>query len=283
MTTYEVKQLVIKPVVRPKFSGISSYTNAFVTISTELSSKTKLYKTGLTPAEARHYEKEIGLEHGVLSPNPNNPKSADFWGGMSVRLFADKPTFITIEGPLDELKERIIRNSSKIAENSLKAKQSGSALFYIDDPEAVAKEESTIIDSKYEAMKALLDTSPEEKRGILRLYGRLAETMSETMVKAELAKKVELDPKDFLDKIRDKDLKTRIFLEELIDAGLLKKKGPYTYNGDDMIGGSSDEVIAYLSDIKNQSIKLNLSNKLKAYRSGRSPKKGKDQIDNVVD
>lgn len=283
MTTYEVKQLTIRPVVRPKFSGVSSYTNAFVTISTELSSRTKLYKTGLTPAEARHYEKEIGLKHGTLSPNPNNPESAEFWGGISVRLFADKPTMITVEGPLDEIKERVLRSSSKIAENSLKAKQSPSALFYIDDPEAVAKEESTMIDAKYEAMQALLNTSPEEKRGILRLYGRIAETMSETMVKAELAKKVEANPKDFLDKVHDKDLKVRIFIEELIDVGILKKKGPYTYNGDDMIGGSSDEVIAYISDIKNQSVKLALSNKLKAYRGGKGPKKSKDEIDNVVD
>jgi hypothetical protein len=60
-----------------------------------------------------------------------------------------------------------------------------------------------------------------------------------------------------------------MLIEELIEVGMIKRKGNYYYNGEDLIGSSTDEVVAYLSDIKNQSVKLNLETKLKKYRQGK--------------
>ena len=61
-------------------------------------------------------------------------------------------------------------------------------------------------------------------------------------------------------------MKVRALLEECLEKRVLVKKGPYYYNGEDMIGSSTDEVLAYLTDIKNQTAKLALENRVRKAR-----------------
>jgi sulfate adenylyltransferase subunit 1 (EFTu-like GTPase family) len=90
------------------------------------------------------------------------------------------------------------------------------------------------------------------------------------MFKTELFKEVKKDFKEFIRVSKAKETPTKALLEALIEKDIIKKKGTYFYNGEDLLGSSTDEVVSYLTDIKNQAVKLALQGKLK-------PKKTKSE------
>jgi len=246
------KQLIIKPIVKPKFSGISKHAKTFTVINGAQLDRTGLYKTGLTSEEEEKYEKELNLAKGTLN------KRSSFWAELDIRLFNDKITYFNIISPLDELKEKVIKNHSLIAPTELEIFKYPNAEFYIEDLEEKAKGEEISLNLEFEALQLLMETSIQEKRGILKVYSgaKGVDTFSETLVKTELMKKVKEDPKRFIEIMNDPDLKTRILIQELIELGKLTKKGTfYSYDGE-VVGNSMDSLISFFKDLKNQSIRL---------------------------
>lgn len=261
----ELKVLVIKPVVKPKFSGVSSYSKTqTVFCGAELDSN-GLYKTGLTKEQEKHYEKELGLAPGTLG------KKSTFWGDLEIRLNNDKSTRLTLSGPMDELKESVIKQHSKIANSELHLGNSPSAMFYIDDPEEKAKLESAKIDYELQALDEFTTLSIEDKRAMLRLYGHSGvDDMSETMVKAELYKEVKKDPMYFVKKLaKPSEMKNEALLKELVEKRIVTKKGAHYMYNEDILGASTDAALGYLADPKNQSVKLILMDKVKQLRKSK--------------
>lgn len=249
-----MKELIIKPVSKAKFSGISAHSKTVTVITgAQLSVRTGLYKTGLTIEEEAKYEELLNLPKGTLGK-----RNADFWGTLEIRLFNDKPTYFTIVSPMDEIKAKVIMEHNLIANNELELTRNPKADFYIEDLESKAKVEEINLNTEFEAMEILMNTTIEEKRGLLKLYPNTkgVDTFSETLVKTELMKKLKEDPKRFIAFYKDPDLKVRILIEELLEAGKLTKKGSfYNYEGE-VIGSSVESAIAFFKDLKNQSVKL---------------------------
>lgn len=260
------KQYVIRPIIRNKFSGQSYYNKTLTVIMGAQLSNTGLYKTGLSTEDEAYYEKELNLPKGTLSK-----RNADFWGDMEVRLRNDKLTIFNIVNAYDELKFRMLQEHDWIANTEHDVPGNSTAKFYIYDPEAASKIEAAKMEFEFAAIEAFTVASIEEKRGLLRIFGkRGVDSMSETMVKAELYKEVKKDPKEFLRLIKSKDTPTRALLEALLEKEVIKKKGTYFYNGEDLLGSSTDEVVGYLSDLKNQAVKIALENKLKPSKKTKS-------------
>lgn len=254
-----VTQYVIRPIIRNKFSGQSYYNQTYTIIGGAQLSQSGVYKTGLSVADERHYEEVLNLPKGTL-----NKKNTEFWGDLEVRLKNDKLTIFTVVTPIDEIKLRMLKEHDWIAETEHHIASTPTARFYIYDPEAAAKIESAKMEFEFAAMEAFHTASIEEKRGLLRVYGkRGVDTMSETMVKAELFKFLKQDSKEFIRLTEAKDTPVKALMEALLEKGVLKKKGTYYYNGEDLLGSSTEEVVGYLTDVKNQAIKKSLEEKLK--------------------
>ncbi len=256
-----IKTLVIRPITKLKFSGVSSYSKTKTVFTTQLDANTGLYKNGLTAAEEATFETELNLPKGTLN------KKSPYWGELEIILNNDKATFFTLMGPQDEIKERVIKAHSRIANSEFELSKLPGALFYIDDPEEKAKLESTVIEYKLSAIEKFQEATIEEKRSALRVFGKLGiDNMSETMVKAELFKEVEKNPKTFLETLRDPHMKERALLSEALEKKILVKKGHTFYNGEDPIGSSTDAAIEYLSDLKYQQVKLSIMERVKKAR-----------------
>ena len=254
-----LKQYVIRPIIRNKFSGQSYYNKTQTVIQGAQLSSTGVYKTGLTLSEELEYEKELNLPKGTL-----NKRNGEFWGDMEVRLRNDKLTIFTLVTKYDELKFKMLQEHDWIANTEHDVQGNSTARFYIYDPEAASKIEDAKMEFEFEAMEAFLNTTVEQRRGLLRVFGkRGVDGMSETMVKTELFKEVKKDPKEFIRVASSKTTPIKALLEALIEKDIIKKKGTYYYNGEDLLGSSTDEVVSYLSDLKNQSVKLALEGKLK--------------------
>jgi hypothetical protein len=106
----QVKQYVIRPIIRNKFSGQSYYNKTYTIIAGAQLSQNGLYKTGLSVSDQEHYEKELNLPKGTL-----NAKNADFWGDMEVRLRNDKLTIFNIVNAYDEIKFRMLQQHDLIS------------------------------------------------------------------------------------------------------------------------------------------------------------------------
>jgi len=183
---------------------------------------------------------------------------------MEVRLRNDKLTIFNIVNAYDELKFRMLQQHDWIANTEHDVAGNSTARFYIYDPEAASKIEDAKMEFEFAAIEAFSNATVEERKGLLRIYGKKGvDLMSETMVKTELYKQVKLDPKEFIRLATAKDTPVRALIEALMEKGILKKKGTYFYNGEDLLGSSTDEVVSYLSDLKNQAVKLALEGKLK--------------------
>lgn len=254
------KEVVIKRVPRAGYFGLTAYPKSTTTLGCELSKNG--FKTGLTAEEELYYEEQLGLKKGELS------KHSKWWSDVfnveyAPRLNNTKETKLILDDIINQLRYKVLNASSKVA-NSEIAKKEPFVDFYIVDEEAKAKAESIVFDYEWEAMELVLKLSPEEKRSSLRLFGkRGVDELSEAMLKSELTKELKKDPKAFCDTLKDKQLKTRMLVEELIEYRILKRNGNYYNNGDDTIASSTDEAIDFFEDLKNQSVVLAMQTRLK--------------------
>ncbi len=249
----ETKQIIIKPVVRAKFSGISSYSGAHQVIEGAQLGRSG-YKTGLTKEEEKQYEDLLGKPKGYLSADADNK----FWATiLNLNLPLDKAFIFPVVSIMDEIKLRVILNHSRIANNELELTKNPGAEFYIEDKEAKAKIEELAIDSLMEANEAFNELTTDEKKGYLKLYNKKGvEQLSDRLVKTELYKEVNKDPKKFLALKSNPDISLRISIEDMLEAGTVSKKGSFYYFEQEVIGNSIDAVVSFFKDVKNQSLKI---------------------------
>lgn len=249
----------IKSAAKAGFFGISSYAKSTTTLGCEISKHG--FKTGLTEEEERHYEKELDLKEGTLS------KHSKWWGDVfniehAIRLNNTKETELILDNPINQLKYKVLLESSKIANTEIE-KRKPEVLFYIDDQESKAKAELETFNYEFEGMGLIHKLSPEEKRGKLRLFGKQGlDTMSETMLNAQLVGELKKDPKSFVETLTDINVETKAFIVELVEKKLLTRKGNYYLHGDDTIANSTEECVEYFNNPRNQTVKLTLKSRL---------------------
>ena len=135
--------------------------------------------------------------------------------------------------------------------------------FFVEDLESQAKELELQADVELTAMEKFSATTTAEKKGLLKILNgfervpmRGIDNLSETIIKAELYKKLKNDPKKFIEIASDKDLSTRVMIEELLEQGKLTKKSNYYVYEGESLGSSIDGVLEFFKDPKKQSIKI---------------------------
>jgi hypothetical protein len=259
-TIVEPKVIKIKKVKRIGFFGIDSYGNSQTIIGAEVSKKG--HNTGLTKEDEAYFEAELKLPKGTLAPH------SAWWDEVFntqhvLRLKNSKTNELILDNPINELRYKVLLASSKIA-NSEVEKSKPYVEFYIDDEEAKAKKELETFNFEFEGMKIIFKMTPEEKRGSLKLFGKKGtDLMSESVVDMQLVRELKEAPKQFFEIMTDKDLKTKTFIKELEEYGIINRKNN-TYNyGDDTLAITTDEAVLYFNDLKNQSVVLTLGQKLK--------------------
>ncbi len=246
------------------YFGIVSYPNSVTTICCQIGNK-GAYNTGLSPEEEAYYESKlssIGVKPGDLG------KHSKWWeyfntelGG--IRLFNTKATELMLDNEINQLKYKVLLANDKVAKSEIERNKPG-IQFYIDDEEAKAKDELKTLNFELEGMKLILELTPEEVKGSLRLFGKAGlDLMSTSTSQAQLMQEMKKNPKNFFDIMKDKDLSTKMFVQELVERKLITRKGNYYIHGDDTIANTTNEAVEYFNDSKNQSVKLALETRLK--------------------
>lgn len=253
------KSVRIKHAGRAGYFGIKAFSKAVETLGAELSPNGR---TILTKQEQEYFEDALKLDKGTLGPH------SKWWDDVfnveyPIRLTKSKTNELNLDSDINKLKYKVALWSSKIANSEIEKARPGVS-FYIDDQEAKAKKELESLNFELEGMKLIFSSSPEEKRGLLRLFGKKGtENIGENMMNAQLAQELKRDPKNFFDTMTDKDNKVKAFIKELEEYHLIRRQGNTFKYGDDTIGLSTEQAVEWFTDITNEPIKLILNNKLK--------------------
>ena len=92
-TEVTLKELVIKPIRKNRFSGVSGHDKTGTFIEGAQMGPDGNYKTGLTSKEEREFEEALSLKKGELSKS-----NSTFWGKcLELKLANDKPTILTFD------------------------------------------------------------------------------------------------------------------------------------------------------------------------------------------
>jgi hypothetical protein len=263
MEVEQPKVIKIKRNPKSGYFGLYAYPKSTYVITCQLNSKGH-YNTGLTENEERYYEEKLGLKAGELS------KHSNWWNEVfnsspqyTIRLNSTKTTELFLDNVTNELKYKVILAHSDVANSELE-RNKPNVIFFIDDEEAKAKAGLQSLNFELEGMKKILSLTPEEVKGTLKMFNKFStELMTTDVAQLQLMEEMKKNPKQFFDIITDKELKTKIFIYELLEKKLLTRKGNSIKYGDDTIASSINEGVEYFNDIKNQTERLTLETKLK--------------------
>lgn len=208
-----------------------------------------LHYTGLTEADARRLEKEIGYAEGWLSDT--NEK---YWATYGLKLGTQEKTLYT-DRPMDEQLYLFLKGHKRVADGYSQVTASTDYVLINKDSEAEEKNKFNRV--KREAFTEIGKMSIEEMRKCLRLYGYSSTTMSNDLVESKLTEEIERDPGKFLIRwVNNKDKEVQFLIEEAVAKNVIRKNRTQYYYGTDMLGTSLEDTIAYLKEKKNQEIKV---------------------------
>lgn len=251
--------------INKEHDGLHIFSGAQIWIAPQLD-EVGLVKTGLTDQEARELEVRMGMKAMSLSPY-----AKETWANP--KLYAKVPQSGLIidcdRSELDKIRYAYLSVCDKVALSYEEANESGLKEFVLSNEEVEATNDSKKILVKMEAMKKFTSMSFNEQIDFLKIYEegkyKVSKAATADFVLATLGKVVDEAPQKFLDLISNPDYKTMVFIQECLQAGVMRKTGSkYTVSGGEGIGNTLAETINNLQDPAYSAVKVSLKAKLDA-------------------
>jgi len=237
-------KVVVRPINRNMWAGVTQYKNCHTTISPYLTRTGRLY-TGLTSEDEKRLGEKLRMDLSNLSP---------FWVTFNIKMGA-KDLILDLEDSYDELRYIFLKGHKRVA-NGL-GDRKATANYVIINEEAEAKELNIRSKLKRQALREFDKMSISDMRKCLRILGNNAEVMSNEVVEQKLGDLVETDPTSFLEKwVNNTRKDTEYLIQEAVAKNVLRKnKNIYKY-GTDVVGHNLDEVVSFIEKPENQDIKF---------------------------
>lgn len=246
----------VRSLHKTKFGGLAQYPNTQGVVLTPRLGSSGSYLTGLSKEEEGELERLLNVTPGTL-----NARNVEFWAGIEIRI--KNKTTLDLSNPMDYVKYKALLNDPKVCPSSMELNKYPSAEFVIYNEEAEASKEAAKVDVKIEAAEKFHELSEEEKREVLILFGKGSMRLaSPNLIKTTLFRLMEENPRLFLNTLKDPNLKTLVFIEKLIEGGVLRKKGYDYIYGDDILGSGINSVVDYLNNPKNANVVVSLKTRL---------------------
>jgi len=210
--------------------------------------------TGLDDAVLRErLEKELNVD---LKPN------SSFWDNFAVRIGTKEVILNTDAGAEEELRYYFLRNHKRVAFGT---GYKPGADYRLVDQDAVAKVANVKNKLLRQAFAALDKLTPEEMRKALRLFGYRAENVTAEVAESTLTNLVTENPQQFLDIwVNNKNKDVQFLIEEASAANIIRKNKTIYKYGTDILGYTLEDAILYLSNPKNQDVKLAIITQLQS-------------------
>lgn len=242
------RYVVLRPLGTNTWSGLKGrYRNCYDGLGPYLTRSGRQYAGGLSTEDVNRLGMVLGLDLSAGS---------EYWKTFTIRM-ASKDYYLDLEDPMDELKYLYAKSHKRVSSSIFERKPG--ADYVLINKEEEAKKSNVFNKTKRRAYSEFDRLSPEDMRRCLRLYGHNAFSMGNEQVENLLSDIIEGNPQKFLDKwVDNKQRDVEYIIETAVARNVIRKtKNVYRY-GPDIIGHSTDDTVAYLSNPANQDIKLTI-------------------------
>ena len=214
---------------------------------------------GLNDEEAKQYMRPL---IDVPPDHPDWPRlEKEFWANMRVKIpFEGVELDISLDdnelpiNPMDYVTYRWCKVHRQVAGSKEEMEKDSRKKFYIYDPEGDLIKQNTKIKLKKDADKEFIKISSDldKMRRVLRVLTKSnPDKLNDLEVENRLYSAKDSSPDKFLRVSLDKNLDTKAEIEELIEAGVLRKIGNQVIYGDDTIGEDMTDTVVYFNNKKN--------------------------------
>lgn len=243
--------------------GIKAYANSMTKIGAALDKQGNLV-TGLTREDEVRLEAALGLDSGTLRKGtPSNPGA--YWISYTVDIHEDRVLELDTDLPEHELAYLLLKSQKKVANSIAELRTNATAQFVIFNDEDEAIKENKRGKSKRLAGALFEEMSDDDKKNMLMLYGRPANSTSSAMIENQLEKLLDEDAITFLSHAKDPHMKTKVFILQLVREGIVQKKGPAFLEpgSEDLLAYDMEGMVKYLDAKANNGKLLQLKEALK--------------------
>jgi hypothetical protein len=256
----------IKPVDQKKWhgkTGEEDFTRPH-TIRALVDARTNRYAVDLTTEELEKLGKELNEDLNTVY-NPSLSVES-FWDSKQAEVKLENNLMIFDTSiTLDRIKIAIASQSPYVA-NSLKEFEEGvfplATHIMINEKEEVEAKASKI-QVRNEAIRKSEELTKDEKVSILIVLGeKNYSEMSNNFIDVEIDKMINKDPKKFLFHLKQDNIKLKSIVIDAIAKSILLKRGTQITYFESILGHSIDEVVNYLLDPDNESIKLAIMSRI---------------------
>lgn len=240
-------EVTLKFIKNDPWSGVMKYPGCYTGLASVWTRSGRRY-TGLTVEDATRLEKAMGYVEGTLAP------ASSFWDTYCVRI-TDKPMYLNLENPEDELKYLFAKGHKRVAFGTANIRPSHD--FVLINTEVEAEQANVASKAKREAFKAYDKMSIEDMRKCLRLYGHKTENLSNELIESKVFELLEKDPGKFMSLwVNNKHKETQFIIESAIAKNIIRKQKNIYYYGTEVIGHSLQDTIATMDSKENQDIRI---------------------------
>ncbi len=136
---------------------------------------------------------------------------------------------------------------------SLKEEIRPKSRFYIENPKEKLMEKKVKLGLRKDAYKEYIKISgsKEKTRMLMVNLGIFDPLMDEDEYEIALESKLNADPQAFLDVARDPNIETIAFINNCVSKEVLRKIGTTYLNGDETIGNTLEDAVAYMKNKAN--------------------------------
>lgn len=258
----------VRPIEKEEWhgnSGLNSFTAPKV-IQALVSLDTGKYATGLSQEDRTRLEKATGFD---LSDNYTPGTPHPFWSSPAAKVVLENGTNIfKTENPLDEIKVSILKASDMVANSQTEYNEGHfpNAIFIIFDEEEEVEVKASKLAIKNKVIVELQKLSKDRKIEIVQiLLGLSVRKQSEDYIDLKIDECIEKKGAEVVLDLINRD-KTRTAVHSMIIEALyksvLRKEGSRIYYMDDELGFDMESAIDYLSDKKNQALKVQILEKI---------------------
>jgi uncharacterized surface protein with fasciclin (FAS1) repeats len=250
--------------------GAVLFSEAFKGLMPAISSS-GVINTGLTDEQARAFEVLMNLKPGTLSPY-----NKEFWSSPK-RIIKVSKNGLKLDcdnNIQDKLTYLILKAHSyefgPVAMSSVDAELNPFAQWVVKSQEKEAKNEVESHVIREKAYVRRMKMSDVEARDFLKVYqdknGKTYKSMASNksdLVLSTIYKIVDSDPKGFLELIDSPNFRDLVFIENLLENGLLKTVGLKVFTPEgESLGNNKYEAVQNLKTPEYQDVKISLKTRL---------------------
>lgn len=225
----------------------------------------------LDKEEQKYFEEQLGLSPNALTFNVTNKeqRNKSFWKNFGLKITSEGIT-LNLANPLDNLKWRIAKVSTKKIAPSWSEKDARGEYRFVILEEDVTNKETL---NKTNLVKTAwieygkIEQNNAKMCNVLRLMDRRVAPDKENnteFLQASLSDIISSNPKHFIDIVKDEDMDLKNFIDDCVQAGLIKRVAKHTYKfpeGDEKY--TMDTLAVFLKDLENEFRYTKLKQQLK--------------------